>query len=155
MTVVDDADRPLRPARRAGVLRQGLLHRGCGIFIVRDSRLFVHKRPFTKDIFPGRWSVYVGGGVHWGEGYLSAARRELLEETGLKGRLRFLFKQRFTEKSDPFFGSFYLLLTGKEPAATREYVASKWMTRKEAMRQANLCPNSIHLLNRLPREVLP
>ena len=52
------------------------------IFITRDDAVLLLKGSPTKRLWPGLYNG-VGGHIEKGEGVLSAARRELKEETGL------------------------------------------------------------------------
>ena len=50
-----------------------------------DGRILVHRRSDSKDVWPGRWDLAVGGVVTAGEDYDGAAERELAEEVGVAG----------------------------------------------------------------------
>ena len=67
--------------------RHRLRHRATFV-VVRCSRghVLMHRRSDTKDLWPGRWDLAVGGVVTAGEGYDDAARRELAEEVGVTDR---------------------------------------------------------------------
>jgi len=54
---------------------------GCGAAIVRGDRLLLVKRRRAPEA--GRWNL-PGGRVEYGERVADAARREILEETGLE-----------------------------------------------------------------------
>ena len=64
--------------------RHRLRHRATFV-VVRSShgRVLLHRRSESKDLWPGRWDLAVGGVVTAGEGYDDAARRELAEEIGV------------------------------------------------------------------------
>ena len=51
--------------------------------IDRYSRIYLQKRPMTKDIQPGKWDTAVGGHVSYGESIMEALFRESSEELGL------------------------------------------------------------------------
>lgn len=51
------------------------------VVIDADGSRFVHRRAFTRPLFPGCWDI-VGGSVEAGESVLQALRREIAEETG-------------------------------------------------------------------------
>lgn len=66
-----------------------LLHRSIRVLIYHPDRelLLLQKRAMTKDIFPGRWDMAVGGHVDPGEDYSAAAKREMQEELGITEEL--------------------------------------------------------------------
>ncbi|HEX9081867.1 MAG TPA: (deoxy)nucleoside triphosphate pyrophosphohydrolase [Holophagaceae bacterium] len=51
--------------------------------VVREGRVFLQRRSESAQVCPGLWE-FPGGKVEPGEAPVSAARRELLEETGLE-----------------------------------------------------------------------
>ncbi|MFF4488509.1 NUDIX hydrolase [Streptomyces sp. NPDC001544] len=95
LDIVDENDRVIGQYPRGEVYARGLRHR-C-VFVQardRDGRLFVHRRPPTKLVFPSLYDMFVGGVVGAGESYDDAALREAEEELGVGGlpRPSFLFK---------------------------------------------------------------
>ena len=48
--------------------------------IDRFSKIYLQKRPMTKDIQPGKWDTAVGGHVSYGESIVEAVYREAYEE---------------------------------------------------------------------------
>lgn len=61
------------------------LHPVIHIHIIdRFSRIYLQKRPMTKDIQPGKWDTAVGGHVSFGENFHEAAFREAFEELRLE-----------------------------------------------------------------------
>jgi isopentenyldiphosphate isomerase len=98
--VVDTEDRVVGQATRGEVYARGLIHR-CAVAFVTDGagRLFVHRRPATKAVFPSLYDMGVGGVVGAGESYLDAAWREAGEELGATGlpRPEWLFTFRYGE----------------------------------------------------------
>ena len=82
--VIDADDRVVAVVPRSVMRRDNLLHRSVGI-IVRNpmGEVLVHRRAPTKDVWPDRWDIAVGGVVTSGEGVEEAARRELAEEIGV------------------------------------------------------------------------
>ena len=84
MDVIDADDRVVATVPRHRMRAERLRHRA--VFVVVTSgagRLLVHRRSDTKDLWPGRWDVAVGGVVGAGEAWGDAARRELAEEVGI------------------------------------------------------------------------
>lgn len=60
-------------------------HRACYVAVVTSrSELVVHRRADWKDVYPGWWDLCFGGVLGAGEGWDSAARRELAEEAGVQ-----------------------------------------------------------------------
>ena len=51
-----------------------------GALVLRDGRLFAHRRAYDRKLFPGCWDL-AGGHVDNGEGLHDALVRELREET--------------------------------------------------------------------------
>lgn len=51
-----------------------------GALVLREGRLFAHRRAYDRKLFPGCWDV-AGGRVESGEGLHQALVRELREET--------------------------------------------------------------------------
>jgi isopentenyldiphosphate isomerase len=69
-----------------------LLHRVVHVLVSNSSgELLLQKRSMDKDVAPGRWDTSVGGHVDPGETLEEAALRELHEELGIRGELRFLY----------------------------------------------------------------
>src|SRR5262245_22724401 len=84
--LVDGENKVIGWTTRREIRAKNLLHLGVGI-LCRNSRgeIYVHRRTITKDVFPGMYDMFVGGVVGKGESYPDAARREILEELGIKG----------------------------------------------------------------------
>jgi len=82
--VVDEHDRVVGQAPRSQVYDRRLRHR-CVFVLVRDGqdRVFVHRRPDHKRVFPSCYDMFVGGVVRAGESYDQAAHREAVEELGV------------------------------------------------------------------------
>jgi 16S rRNA (adenine1518-N6/adenine1519-N6)-dimethyltransferase len=83
--VVDENDQVTGTATRAEVHEKGLLHRAVHVFAInRRGDLLLQKRSRLKDAHPGVWDSSVSGHLDAGEGYISAARREMGEEMGIE-----------------------------------------------------------------------
>lgn len=77
---------------------ENLLHRSVAIVVTAsDGRLLVHQRAHHKDVYPGWWDVAAGGVVGVGEDDEVAAHRELREELGIDGALRFVTAATFED----------------------------------------------------------
>ncbi len=84
--MIDHDDHVIATVPRSVMRRDNLLHRSVGI-VVRNpaGEVLIHRRAETKDVWPGRWDLAVGGVVSSGEDPFAAARRELAEEVGVTG----------------------------------------------------------------------
>jgi 16S rRNA (adenine1518-N6/adenine1519-N6)-dimethyltransferase len=84
--VVDAADEVVGQATRADVHAKGLLHRAVHVFAINGrGELLLQLRSRLKDAHPSVWDSSVAGHLDAGEGYLDAARREMVEEMGIEG----------------------------------------------------------------------
>lgn len=54
----------------------------CEVYIIHDNKVLMHQRAFDKKVFPGFW-IGPGGYIDEGEDVLTAAIREVTEETGV------------------------------------------------------------------------
>ncbi|WP_404421120.1 NUDIX domain-containing protein [Nibricoccus sp. IMCC34717] len=83
--VVNERDEVIGQAPRSEVHARGLLHRAVHVW-VRNARgeVFLQKRSRWKDMSPLRWDSSCSGHLDAGEGYATAAVRELVEEIGLR-----------------------------------------------------------------------
>jgi len=106
--VVDDDGQPIARVTRREMRARRLPHR-CTYVLVFDStgRIFVHQRTATKDVFPSRWDMTIGGVLAAGEDFDTGARRELEEELGVSAPLESLFDVRFPADRPQVFGVAY------------------------------------------------
>ena len=85
--LIDDATGAVigRATRRECHGNPKLIHRSVRIIVYHPDghSILLQKRSASKDIFPGRWDMAVGGHVNSGENPDQAAVREMGEELGL------------------------------------------------------------------------
>lgn len=84
---VDEHDRELGTITRGEAHDgSGKIHQAVKILILNHegTKILLQQRSSTKDTNPNKWSVGVGGHLEPGESYEAAARRELVEEIGIK-----------------------------------------------------------------------
>ncbi|WP_019853799.1 NUDIX hydrolase [Actinopolyspora mortivallis] len=83
-------------APRGRMRAEGLWHAASSV-LVRSPDLrsvYVHRRTWDKDVYPGAYDCWAGGVVAAGESPDHAAARELAEELGVHTTPRFLFRTR-------------------------------------------------------------
>ncbi len=82
--VVDEHNNVVRQEKRKVVHAEKLIHRAVHVFVFNKAgELLLQKRSHRKDSMPERWDSSASGHLDAGEGYLTAAVRELEEELGL------------------------------------------------------------------------
>lgn len=98
-----------------------------------DGTFLLTKRDDHKDVYPGFWEASAGGAATFGEKPLEAAKRELLEETGLTAISFELVSHTFREPSHSMFYSFLAVVDAdKESVVLQEgeTVDYKWVDSK-------------------------
>ena len=150
--VVDDADRVVMQATRRDVRLRNLRHRSVYVLLFNSAgQLFVHRRTLTKDVFPGRWDVALGGVLSAGENYDEGARRELREEVGIDGvPLRRLFPIRYDDAENRIAGVVYsCMFDGPLHLQASEIAEGRWMDLDvliERTQRDPFCPDSLEAL---------
>jgi len=93
LDIIDEKDQIIGCASRDDVYRQLLSHRIVHILVFnKNGEMILQKRSPKVSFCPGHWSTAAGGHVLTGEDYETAARREYLEELGVKSDLKFVEK---------------------------------------------------------------
>ncbi len=111
----------------------GLFHVVVEILVMhKDGTVLLMRRDRNKENAPGLWEASAGGSVIKGEEFEAAARRELLEETGIAaGDLEFIYKTM--SKASIYYG--YLCITDAEKDSITlqegETIDYKWITLEE------------------------
>jgi len=133
--LVDETGRIVGRAPRALCHRTpSLLHRAAHVIVTDGAgRIYLQKRSCTKDIQPGKWDTSVGGHVDAGEDFEAGARREMFEELGLAGELRFLYRYLWRTACETELVKTFLHVARSEPQPRPEEIdAGRWFTIKEA-----------------------
>lgn len=83
LQVVDENDVPIGEASRDEILEKNLFHRISRVMLSNsEGKILLQKR--SKHVyFPERWDHSAAGHVDGGEDYLTAAKREMVEEIGV------------------------------------------------------------------------
>ena len=123
---------------RANEIPEGRYHIVCDILIRHeDGDFLLTLRDPNKDIYPGCWEASAGGSALAGETPEEAARREMLEETGLKAEtLSLISITRRPEKHSFLYA--YLGTVSCDKSSVRlqegETVDYRWMALKPFLR---------------------
>lgn len=90
---VDIFDKPLGSGSKQKVHAEGLLHRAFSVFLVdsKRQRILIHQRACNKYHSGGLWTNTCCSHPRAGEETITAARRRLLEETGIECPVQELF----------------------------------------------------------------
>lgn len=85
ITFVDKDDNIIGAGSKEEAWKNGIIHRIARIFLFNSKgELLITKRADNLSSLPGRWDQSAAGHVDEGEDYLTAAKRELEEEVGVK-----------------------------------------------------------------------
>src|SRR3989338_7738841 len=86
ITFVDENDNVIGSGTKKQAWESGNIHRIARLLVFNSrGELLIHKRSNKLENLPGRWDQSAAGHVDEGEDYLTAAKRELGEEMGIKG----------------------------------------------------------------------
>ena len=85
LDIVDGNNNIIGKETRANIHKQMLFHRAVHIIVLNTKgEMFIQKRSAINDTYPNHWDVSSAGHLNVGEGYESAAKRELQEELGIE-----------------------------------------------------------------------
>ncbi len=88
LEVVDEKCMSVGILSRGEVHAKGLYHKAVHIFLFNPKgEIYLQKRSYDREENPGLWSSSASGHVGPGEALFSAAKRELMEELGLRVKL--------------------------------------------------------------------
>ncbi len=152
--VVNADDRVIGRATREDVRRRNLRHRAAYVLVFNSQgQLFVHQRSATKDVYPSRFDVAIGGVVAAGETYEAAASRELAEEIGVIGvQPRFILQFQFEDAVGRVNGRVYSCdYDGPLTLQAEEITSGEWLDLDEVLertRKGEFCPDGVEALYR-------
>ena len=133
--VVDEEGRVVgRAPRSACHGNPALIHRVSHVMVTDgEGRLYLQKRPTTKDMQPGKWDTSVGGHLDIGEDHETGARREMREELGLAGELRPLCRYLWRSECETELVETFLHEAREEPRPCPDEIdEGRWFTPAEA-----------------------
>ncbi len=142
ITIVDENDEPIGSATRSEARQKGLIHRIVRIMVENKSgMILLQKRSSQMETYPGCWDHSAAGHVDLGEGYLSAAKRELIEEIGIQvEKLQeigsYFSDDRSGNQTIKRFNKVYKTISESKPTKlqTSEVEEVKWFTLDEIKR---------------------
>jgi isopentenyldiphosphate isomerase len=147
LDLLDDKGNVIGIIARKEVEGKALLHKAVCVFVINSkNELLLNKRSKNKKIFPGLWGIGASGGVKSKENYEEAAKRELLEETGIDARIKFLFDFRYETKEDKYLGKVYLtkwdgkIILEKEEIDETMFGTVNYI--KDMIKRRLLCPDT-------------
>jgi isopentenyldiphosphate isomerase len=155
--VIDDAGRTVGVVPRSRMRRERLPHR-CVYLLVfnRHGELFIHQRTATKDVFPSRWDVCVGGVLAAGETFDQGAQREGAEELGVAVDPEPLFPFRYADERTVVQAFAYRVKhDGPFRLQPEEIQQGLFVTAAELerrLRSADFCPDGVAVLAEARRE---
>jgi isopentenyldiphosphate isomerase len=151
--VIDDAGRTIGTVTRSEMRLRRLPHR-CVYVLVFNQRgeLFIHLRTATKDVFPSRWDLAIGGVLAAGESFDAGARRETMEELGVAVEPESLFPIRYADSLTVVQGMVYRAIhTGPFRLQPEEVVRGEFVSLDELesrISQAPFCPDGLTVLQK-------
>ena len=152
--ILDEHANVIDTMTRAEMRDGNLLHRSVFIAVVNDAdELLVHLRADWKDLWPSSWDIAVGGVVGAGEGWETAAARELAEEVGISSELSYLGEGIYEDEHVREVARIYHTRSeGPFTYSDGEVVEAAWVpivSLRAWLEGRPVCPDSIALV--LPR----
>ena len=119
---------------RGESIPRGLHHMVAEVFVChKDGSILLMQRDLDKPNYPGFWGSGAGGSVFKGESPLEGARRELLEETGIRfdGELPRIY--HVVTDTTIYCGFLCVTDTAKDKITLQEgeTIAFRWVTPQE------------------------
>lgn len=137
----------------------GQLIVACEVYIVHRDKVLMHKRAADKKKFPGFW-IGPGGHVEAGEDVLTAAIREIKEETGVllqsdNVKLKVLAFHHHLDRGEVWLEYlFRATMPTEQPIISTPEGESKWIEINELLKMNQVFPPSRyyfdHILNDKP-----
>jgi len=85
VVIVNDKNEVIGSEEFKTAIENCMIRRIVRVFVTNsEGQIFLQKRNDNKELAPGCWDVSAAGHVDEGESYYEAAKRELLEEVGIK-----------------------------------------------------------------------
>lgn len=154
--IVDENDHVVRTGDQHQARLYGWTVRIARIMVEDEAgeNILLQKRSLNNPLYPGRWDNSAAGHVDDGEDYLTAAKRELFEEIGIKANdLVEIGKYYNSTKAGDYtlnqFNTVYKYVTKDTPNKLQKKEVSevKWFSKSELKRlvkeSPELCTNGV------------
>jgi isopentenyl-diphosphate delta-isomerase type 1 len=136
--IVDEHDNVIGTETMAKARKEGLIHRISRVMVENPEGKTLLQKRGNKVLWPNCWDNSAAGHVDAGEDYLTAAKREMLEEIGIDAdeleELGVYFTdERLGEKILKRFNAAYKLVTEKQPVnvPNEEVAEVRWFALEE------------------------
>jgi 8-oxo-dGTP pyrophosphatase MutT (NUDIX family) len=129
IVIVDRNNKVIGSAPTLEVRGKNLLHRGSDILVFNSKgEMLITQRAKTKRVLPGYFQLGFGGAMRPGETYEDTAKRELEEESGIKGvKLEFLFSYFYEDEHTRAFPHCYKCVYDGEITPNKEVDDYFWL----------------------------
>lgn len=150
---VDEQDQLLGSIPRAQLRERQLIGRGTFILLFNSAgQLCVHRRTFSKALYPGFWDVAAGGMVQAHESYAESAARELAEELGIADAELHEHQRFYFEQADNRLWCAVFSAVSDAPLVLQpeEVLEAHFMTPEHALNESavrDYCPDSLQALH--------
>jgi isopentenyldiphosphate isomerase len=148
--LLDDEGHVIGQVTRREMRARRLPHRATYLLVFNTlGELFVHQRTSNKDVYPSHWDLTIGGVVAAGEDFDQGAKREGLEELGVKIDPVPLFPFRYADDRSAVHGMVYRVQHDgpfrlqPEEIVRGEFVALEDLPQR--LREAPFCPDGIEI----------
>jgi len=142
LDIVDKDDNVIGQDTKENKFQKELTSRNVAIFVMdSNKKLLITKRAPNKRSFPNRYDLAACGNVQSGETYTDAAKREILEELGIKCDFKLLEKifNEFDENNKKlrYFTSIFIGYYSGDVELNEELVQLKKMSVEEVQEAIN------------------
>jgi len=150
--VIDEAGNTVGVVTRRQMRQQRLPHRCTYVLVFNAAgELFIHLRTATKDVYPSRWDVCIGGVLAAGETFDQGARREIQEELGIDAVAQPLFPILYADDATFAHGMAYRLVhEGPFRLQVEEIVRGEFVPVAEVLERIGrdpFCPDGVKVLH--------